>query len=135
MVKMTAVYHGEKHCEITHGPSNASIATDAPKDNNGKGEAFSPTDLVGAATGSCMLTVMAIAAERDGVDLKNSRVTVEKEMHASPRRISKLTVVLHLPQSVPHDYRAKLESIANNCPVKLSLHPDLQMPVAFHYDI
>ncbi|WP_374077079.1 OsmC family protein [Bdellovibrio bacteriovorus] len=135
MVKMSAVYEGQKHCEITHGPSGSHIGTDAPKDNNGKGELFSPTDLVGAATGSCMLTVMAIAADKDGVELKGSRVEVEKEMHASPRRIAKLTVVLHLPQSVPHDYRKKLETIALNCPVKLSLHPELQMPVVFHYDI
>lgn len=135
MVKMTSVYQGEKHCEITHGPSNAQIATDAPKDNNGKGEAFSPTDLLGAATGSCMLTVMAIAAEKDGVNLKDSWVTVEKEMSAAPRKVAKLTVVLHMPQSIPHDYRKKLEDIALNCPVKLSLHPDLQMPILFHYDI
>lgn len=135
MVKMTAVYEGEKHCEITHGPSNSTIGTDAPRDNNGKGELFSPTDLVGAATGSCMLTVMAITAEKDGVNIKGSRVTVEKEMHANPRRIAKLNVVLHLPQSVPHDYRKKLETIAHNCPVRLSLHPDMQIPVVFHYDI
>ncbi|UOF00128.1 OsmC family protein [Bdellovibrio reynosensis] len=135
MVKMTAVYQGEKHCELTHGPSNAQISTDAPKDNNGKGEAFSPTDLLGAATGSCMLTVMAIAAEKDGVNLKNAWVTVEKEMSTAPRKVAKLNVVLHMPQSIPQDYRKKLEDIALNCPVKLSLHPDLQMPVLFHYDI
>ncbi|MEN0059665.1 MAG: OsmC family protein [Bdellovibrio sp.] len=135
MVKMTAVYQGEKHCEITHGPSKSQIATDAPKDNNGRGALFSPTDLVGAATGSCMLTVMAIAAEKDGVDLKGSQVSVEKEMHPSPRRISQLNVILRLPQHIPVDYRKKLEHIAHTCPVKLSLHPDIQMPVQFHYDI
>lgn len=135
MVKMSAVYQGEKHCELTHEPSGAQIATDAPRDNNGKGEEFSPTDLVGAATGSCMLTVMAIAAEKDGVFLKGSRVTVTKEMTANPRRISRLTVVLHLPQSIPHDYRRKLEAIALGCPVKISLHPDIDMPVTFHYDM
>ncbi len=135
MVRMSALYQGEKHCEVSHGPSGAQIATDAPKDNNGKGEQFSPTDLVGAATGACMLTVMAIAAEKDGVELKGARVDVEKEMVASPRKIAKLNVALHLPQSVPHDYRKKLENIALNCPVKLSLHPDVQVPVVFHYDI
>lgn len=135
MVKMSAVYQGEKHCEITHEPSGARVGTDAPKDNNGKGELFSPTDLVGAATGSCMLTVMAIAAEKDGVQLQGSRVSVGKEMTINPRRIHRLTVTLHLPQSVPHDYRKKLENIALNCPVKLSLHPDIDMPVVFHYDI
>ena len=135
MVKMSGIYEGEKHCQLSHGPSNAQISTDAPKDNNGRGEAFSPTDLVGAALGACMLTVMSIAAEKDGVSMVNSRMTVEKDMHASPRRISKLTVVLHLPQGIATDYRRKLEDIAHNCPVKLSLHPEMQIPVQFHYDI
>ena len=135
MVKMSVLYQGEKHCELTHEPSGSRISTDAPKDNNGKGEAFSPTDLVGAATGACMLTVMSIAAERDGVQLLNSRVDVTKEMSAHPRRISKLTVTLHLPQSLPHDYRKKLEDIALNCPVKLSLNPSIEMSVLFHYDL
>ena len=135
MVKMSALYQGEKHCEITHEPSLTKIATDAPKDNNGRGESFSPTDLVGAALGSCMLTVMAIAAEKDGVDLKNSRVNVEKEMTGAPRKIAKLNVVLHMPKVLPLDYRTKLETIAHNCPVKLSLSPDVQVPVVFHYDV
>ncbi|UXR65467.1 OsmC family protein [Bdellovibrio bacteriovorus] len=135
MVKMSAVYQGEKHCEITHAPSSARIETDAPRDNNGKGEAFSPTDLLGAAIGSCMMTVMAIAAEKDGVELKGTRVEVEKEMGTNPRRIVKLNVVLHMPQNIPHDYRKKLEQIANTCPVKQSVHPDMQIPVLFHYDI
>lgn len=135
MVNMTGIYEGEKHCQLTHGPSGAHISTDAPKDNNGRGEAFSPTDLVGAALGSCMLTVMSIAAEKDGVSLLNSRMSVDKEMQQTPRKIAKLTVVLHLPQTLPTEYRRKLETIAHNCPVKLSLHPDLQIPVQFHYDI
>ncbi|MNS94949.1 OsmC-like protein [compost metagenome] len=135
MVKMTATYQGEKHCELIHEPSGAKIGTDAPKDNNGRGALFSPTDLVGAALGSCMLTVMAIAAERDGVSLKGSRVNIEKEMSATPRKIAKLNVVLHMPQNLPTDYRRKLEDIAHNCPVKLSLNPDLQIPVLFHYDL
>lgn len=135
MVKMSAIYQGEKHCELVHGPSGATVATDAPRDNHGKGESFSPTDLLSVSTGACMLTVMAIAAEKDGVQLKGSRVDVTKEMSAHPRRVQKLTVTLHLPQSVPHDYRKKLEEIALNCPVKLSLHPDIDMPVVFHFDI
>ena len=135
MVKMSAIYQGEKHCEATHEPSNSHISTDAPKDNNGKGEAFSPTDLVGIAAGTCMLTTMAIHCEKEGVNIKGSRVTVEKEMSANPRRIAKLNIVIHLPQNIPHDYRKKLEGFALNCPVKHSLHPDVQLPVAFHYDI
>lgn len=135
MVKMSGNYQGHKHSEIKHGPSGATLETDAPKDNNGKGEAFSPTDLVGAAMGSCMMTVMAITAEKDGVELKGARFEVEKEMGVNPRRIIKLNVVLHMPQSVPHDYRKKLEQIALTCPVKQSVHPDMQVPVLFHYDI
>lgn len=135
MVKMSGNYQGHKHSEIKHGPSGATLETDAPKDNNGKGEAFSPTDLVGAAMGSCMMTVMAITAEKDGVELKGARFEVEKEMGVNPRRIVKLNVVLHMPQSVPHDYRKKLEQIALTCPVKQSVHPDMQVPVLFHYDI
>ena len=135
MVKMSAIYQGEKHCEAKHEPSNAHIATDAPRDNNGKGEAFSPTDLVGAAMGTCMLTTMAINCEKEGVSITGSTVTVEKEMAANPRRIAKLTVVMHLPQNIPQDYRSKLEGFALNCPVKQSIHPDLQMPVTFHYDL
>lgn len=135
MVKMSAVYQGEKHCEIQHGPSGALIETDAPRDNNGKGEAFSPTDLVGAAMGACMMTVMAINAEKDGVELKGARFEVEKEMGTNPRRIVKLNVVIHLPQSVPEDYRSKLEQFAHTCPVKQSIHPQMQVPVLFSYDI
>lgn len=135
MVKMTAIYEGEKHCEITHGPSGSIIHTDAPKDNNGKGEAFSPTDLLGAAMGGCMLTVMSIVAERDGVDLKGSKVEVEKEMGTNPRRIVKLNVILRLPKAIPADYRQKLENTAMTCPVKQSVHPDMQVPVEFFYDI
>lgn len=135
MVKMHAVYEGGKHCELTHEPSQSKIATDAPKDNNGKGELFSPTDLVGAALSSCMLTVMAIAAEKDGVEIKGSRAEITKEMNANPRRISKLSVILHMPQHIPHDYRKKLELVAHSCPVKKSLSPEVEIPVLFHYDI
>ncbi|MDG0817254.1 OsmC family protein [Bdellovibrio svalbardensis] len=135
MVKMSAVYQGEKHCEATHEPSSSQIVTDAPKDNNGKGEAFSPTDLMAMSLGTCMLTTMAIHCEKDQVNIKGSRVTVEKEMAANPRRIAKLTVVLHLPQNIASDYRKKLESFALNCPAKFSLHPDVQVPITFHYDM
>jgi putative redox protein len=135
MVKVTATYLGEKHCDIVHGPSGAEISTDAPKDNNGKGESFSPTDLVAAATASCMLTVMSILAEKEGVVTTGAYATVEKEMAASPRRISRLTVNIHLPEKIEADYRAKLENAAMTCPVKQSLHPDLELPVKFHYSV
>ncbi|HEY8270371.1 MAG TPA: OsmC family protein [Pseudobdellovibrionaceae bacterium] len=135
MVKVTATYEGEKHCEIVHGPSQSKIATDAPKDNNGRGDLFSPTDLVAAATGSCMLTVMAIMAEKDGIDIKSAYTTVEKEMLANPRRIGKLTVNIFMPKKVEESYRKKLENTAHTCPVRQSLNPEMEIPVQFHYTL
>lgn len=134
MVKSTAIYQGELHCEITHAPSGKSIETDAPVDNKGKGQAFSPTDLVGAALSSCVLTTMAIVCERDGVEFKNAKAEVEKVMVDTPKRqIGELRLKITLPNSIPQDYRKKLEHIAHACPVKRSLREDLQVPVEFTY--
>lgn len=133
MVRMQVTYQGDKHCELIHEPSQSRIETDAPKDNNGRGERFSPTDLMGAALGSCILTVMAIMAERDNIDLRGARASVEKEMYTNPRRISKLIVNLHMPAGVPRDYRKKLELAANTCPVHRSLHPEIESPIIFHF--
>ena len=133
MVKMQATYLGEKHCKIEHEPSKTILETDAPKDNQGRGESFSPTDLVGAALGTCILTTIAIVAERDGVDVLNSKMYVEKEMSANPRKIKSLKTVIELSASLPEDYRVKLEKTAHSCPVKLSLHPDVNMPIEFRY--
>jgi putative redox protein len=135
MVKMTATYLGEKHCKAEHEPSKAIVETDAPKDNQGRGEKFSPTDLVATALGTCILTTIAIVCERDGHDVKNSKISVEKEMSANPRRIASLKTVIDLPKAIPEDYRSKLEHIAMTCPVKKSLHPDLQVPVEFRYSL
>jgi uncharacterized OsmC-like protein len=135
MVKMTAIYMGEKHCTAKHEPSNAILETDAPKDNQGRGESFSPTDLVATALGTCILTTMAIVAERDGVDLKGAKMTVEKVMNANPRTIGSLKTVIEMPASLPAEYRRKMELSANSCPVKKSLHPDVQIPVEFHYTL
>lgn len=135
MVKVTAKYEGDKHCEIEHGPSQSTIATDAPKDNNGRGELFSPTDLVAAATGSCILTVMAIMAEKDGVNLKGAYTTVEKEMILNPRRIGKLTINVFMPKDIEMTYRKKLENTAATCPVKKSLNPEMELPMQFHYTL
>lgn len=133
MVKSTTVYKGQLHCELTHGPSGSMIETDAPKDNNGKGERFSPTDLVGAALASCILTTMAIVADRDKVSFLNARAEVEKEMSANPRTIAALRVTVTLPKSIPEDYRKKLEHIAHTCPVHRSLRADLDAPIKFIY--
>lgn len=135
MVKITGIYEGEKHCELTHGPSLSKIATDAPKDNFGRGEAFSPTDLAAAALGSCMMTVMGIYAEKNNIVLTGSRFSVEKHMKQNPRMISELDVQLDLPQTLSESERDTLENIALNCPVKLSLHPDIKMTIAFNYTV
>jgi uncharacterized OsmC-like protein len=133
MVKMELVYQGGFHCELTHGPSQSKIETDAPKDNMGKGEKFSPTDLVGAALGSCVLTTMAIVAERDGIPFAGAHASVEKNMTDKPRRIGSLVMVLSLPKSLTPDQRRKLEETAKHCPVHRSLHPDVQLPMTFNY--
>ena len=133
MVSMIATYIGEKRCRAEHGPSKTILETDAPKDNQGRGESFSPTDLVATALGTCILTTLAIVAERDKVDIKNSKMSVEKEMNANPRRISSLKVIIELPKSIPEDYRRKLEAAGHACPVKKSLHPDVNAPVEYRF--
>jgi len=134
VVKMHAVYGGGLHCELTHEPSGSQIETDAPKDNMGKGERFSPTDLVGAALASCILTTMAIVAERDQISLVGAKATVAKEMVVTPtRRIGALEVQVTLPKTVPVESREKLERAAYQCPVHKSLHPDVKAPIVFNY--
>ena len=133
MVEMNAVYTGEKHCVLTHGPSNAQIATDAPKDNHGLGQAFSPTDLMAASLGVCMLTVMGIQADLKGWDMKGSKAQVIKEMNASPRRIGKLTARIEMPAHLNEEARNHLEKTASSCPVKYSLNPDIVLDITFKY--
>jgi len=134
MVKINIVYEGGLHCRLTHEQSGAMITTDAPKDNNGKGEAFSPTDLVAAALGSCMLTVMGIAAARHNIDFTGAVVDVTKEMVAMPeRRIGTISVNLRMPKGIPAEKRSMLEHAAHACPVHKSLHPDVKIPVEFSY--
>lgn len=134
MVKMTVNYQGELHCDLTHEPSGSVIETDAPKDNQGRGERFSPTDLVGGALASCILTTMAIVAARDGVKFEGARAEVQKEMNPQPRRIAALPVKIWLPKSIPEQYRSKLEHAAHACPVHKSLHPDIRLPIEIIYE-
>jgi putative redox protein len=133
MVEMTAVYKGQKHCEMTHGPSKAIIETDAPKDNHGRGEAFSPTDLMAASLGVCMLTVMGIQADQKGWNMEGSKVHLIKEMVTNPRRIGKLTAHLEMPAHLNEEARNHLEKTASSCPVKQSLHPDIILDIKFTY--
>ena len=134
MVKMNIVYEGQLRCVLTHEQSGSVIRTDAPKDNMGRGEAFSPTDLVAAALGSCMLTIMGIAAAKHNIDLKGTTIEVSKEMVTSPvRRIGSISVTLRMVPGISQDKRAMLEAAANSCPVHKSLHPDVQTPIQFIY--
>jgi putative redox protein len=133
MVEVTINYEGGLRCLSTHGPSGSVIATDAPVDNHGRGEAFSPTDLVAAALGSCMATIMGILAERKGLPLEGTRITVRKEMTAAPRRIAKLETDIYLPLPADHPDRALVENAALTCPVHRSLLEEIEKPVSFHY--
>jgi putative redox protein len=133
-VEIDIVYQGELRCQATHGPSKNTVITDAPVDNGGQGAAFSPTDLVATATGTCMLTIMGLVARRSRLDLNGTRVHVVKEMTADPvRRIGTLTVKITLPagRTFSAEDRAKLERAAMTCPVKQSLHPDVKVSVEF----
>ncbi len=134
MVKMNMIYEGSLRCRLTHGPSGQQIITDAPVDNMGRGEAFSPTDLVAAALGSCMLTVMGIAAQKNNIDLNGTTAQVHKEMITTPiRRIGKISVTLQMAKGIDPSKRTLLESAATTCPVHKSIHPDVQMPIEFNY--
>jgi putative redox protein len=128
-------YQGAKKVALCHAESGVTIETAAPKDNGGDGSSFSPTDLVAAAVGSCMVTIMGLMAERDGSSLAGTWFTVEKHMSASPRRIARLPVVIHLPKQLTPAERTKLERGAHTCPVAHSLHPDVKVEVTFCYDV
>jgi len=132
MVSIQIEYQGDLHCKASHGPSGAELTTDAPIDNQGRGESFSPTDLVATALGTCMITIMGIAARTLSIDISGVTATVEKEMTAiPPRRIERLTVRIHIPHSPSAEDKQKLERAAHTCPVHRSLHPDVQIPIEF----
>jgi uncharacterized OsmC-like protein len=134
MVNITGEYRGELHCVATHGPSGRTLETDAPVDNQGRGETFSPTDLVATALGTCILTTMGVAARRLGVDLADARFEVTKEMSTdSPRRIARLATHLWLRRPPTADAQASLERIAQACPVHQSLLPAVEVPIVFHW--
>jgi len=134
MVEISIKYLGDLRCEARHEPSGTVITTDAPVDNEGRGESFSPTDLAATSLGACMLTIMGIAARKQGVDLGETTVKVLKEMTAQPpRRIAKLTVVFTVPLPASHEKRAMLEEAARNCPVHLSLDPGVEQEMRFDW--
>lgn len=133
MVSIETEYTGRKKCVLTH-QEGARLTTDAPRDIGGDASAFSPTDLVAAGLAACILTTVAMWAERHDIDLTGITAHVEKEMNPSPRRIGRLPVVMTVPaDKVPVEQRAHLEKIAHACPVHASLHPDIDAPIEFRY--
>ncbi|MGH7995212.1 MAG: OsmC family protein [Opitutaceae bacterium] len=126
MVSITGQYSGELHCQATHGPSGSALQTDAPKDNQGRGEAFSPTDLVATALATCAVTTLAIAARRQGVELGPVPYEVTKEMTDAPRTIGRLTLRLKLPAEARKLPEGFVRTTIENCPVSRSLATTVQ---------
>lgn len=125
------IYKGDLRCECTHLQSGTVIETDAPTDNRGKGERFSPTDTVCVALATCMITTMGIRAADMNIDLSGARLDVTKHMQAEPRRIAKIEVVLHLPAGIDEKTQQIFQKIGDNCPVAKSLHPDLEINATY----
>ena len=136
-VEINIVYEGELRCRAQHGPSGIVLKTDAPVDNQGKGESFSPTDLVATALGGCMMTIMGILARRNSYPIEGSKVRVLKDMIQEPvRRIGQLTVDVHIANGsrLQQKDRKILQQAAHACPVLKSLNPDIKVPVTFHWE-
>ena len=126
-------YLGNLRTTSTHLQSGKVIITDAPKDNEGNGEAFTPTDLVSSALASCMLTIMGIIAKRHNIQIEGTLVKVTKVMVAEPRRIGEIQVEINFNKNLSMDQKSKLEAAALACPVAKSLHPDIRQVVTFCY--
>ena len=127
------VYKGDLRTEAIHLQSGNTIITDAPVDNEGKGKAFSPTDLVATALASCMLTIMGIIAKRDGIMIEGTTADVEKIMVSNPRRIGEIRLKINFPHPISGKDQVKLERAAHTCPVSGSIHNDLNEIVEFIY--
>ncbi len=133
----TVIYDEKQRTICTHLRSGTRIETDAPVDNKGKGERFSPSDLVATALGSCMLTIMGMRAEEMNVELKGTEIEVEKIMKPDPRRISGINLTFHFPESLQLTERQQLilQKAAETCPVKYSIHPDIELNINFNWKV
>jgi putative redox protein len=132
-VSVSGSYKGGLGVELLHGPSGAKMSTAAPVDNQGDGSSFSPTDMVAAGLGACMLTMIAIVGERDGLTLDGLSFRGDKHMAASPRRIERVDLVINMPPGLKSSHRRKLEKAALTCPVKNTLDSSVGTPVKFEY--
>lgn len=134
-VEIEIGYEGNLRCRAVHGPSGEKLATDAPVDNNGRGETFSPTDLMATALGSCMATIMGIVAERKGINLQGMTVRVEKQMSEDlPRRIARLPVEIRMPLAEDSGYKDLMVNSALTCPVHQSLRADIEVPIDWRWE-
>ena len=127
------IYKNNLRTEAQHIASGQKIITDAPLDNNGKGEAFSPTDLVATALASCMITIMAIAAEKNGINISETSASVKKIMGTNPRTISDVVIDIKMSKDLALKDRKRLEKAALACPVHKSLHPDMNKEITYSY--
>jgi putative redox protein len=134
-VTINAKYKGGKKIELIHEQSGTSIQTDAPKDNNGDGSSFSPTDLAASSLIACIMTIMTIKAEQKQIALDGMHGSVIKEMSQEPRRIGKLTLEIHMPSGLSEKERKLFEAVAQTCPVHYSLHPEITVASEFIYDV
>ena len=132
MVKIDVTYDGNLRCTATHGPSGKQLITDAPVDNMGKGESFSPTDLLATSMLTCIMTIVAIRADSKKIDISGMTGSVEKTMASSPRRVAKLEVVVNLPSGLDMEDRAWLITEGCNCPVCVSVSESMEVDVTFH---
>ena len=133
MVEMTLMYDGDQRSTAVHGPSGTTLIADAPVDNGGKGESYSPTDLVATGLGACMLTYIGKAADKNGWDVRGTRIVVQKEMVADPlRRIGRIVVDIHLTHAFDDKDMKILTNAVTTCPVKLSISDQIEVPITFH---
>jgi putative redox protein len=134
MIPIHIQYQGQLRSQATHGPSSVQLITDAPVDNQGKGESFSPTDLVATALGTCIATILGIKAQQKNLDLTGMTIDIEKHMSTdSPRRIARLPITIRIPHPPDHPERPLLEAVVNACPVAQSIHPQIEKPVSWHW--
>ena len=131
MVRIDATYDGNLRCTATHEPSGSKLITDAPVDNMGKGESFSPTDLLATSMLTCVMTIVAIRADSRGIDVSGMTGSVEKTMASNPRRVAKLEIVVNLPLGISMDDRAWLITEGCNCPVCVSVSESMEVDVTF----